>query len=166
MKVITEYIKNSDIENLKDILDTFAISSKTFKRENFDILCYAVKYDLPIETIEYIFDICKYESYNYYYCYKKKKEGSEKEKIISPLINAIKGKSIRLIRYLIKKGIDINTKYNDKKLLEIFIKEEKVNLQTLLILLKFKYKFEKEEYDLLFIYDFSLLKRFYDIKLF
>ncbi|KAG4083351.1 hypothetical protein H8356DRAFT_1089613 [Neocallimastix lanati (nom. inval.)] len=149
IKEIKHYIKIKDYKSLEELLGVFMIPTNKLQNKNFDILCYSIECGCSIKFIKQIFKWCKIEEVNYYYFINNK--------LISPLFNSFIYKRYEIIEFLIKKGANINIKYNDMTLLKYLITNEYFIKDFISILVKHQYAFSRNDFNLLIQKDFDLV---------
>jgi len=122
-KLIIEKIKNNDIVDLRNYVVKNHILLTVFNNDNFDILIYAIEYDVSIEIIKFI--IHYYFSLNYYIY------DTMKCKYKSPLSCAIGSNKFNLANILLANGANINYKIFDSDLIYKFRNENLLNNRNL-----------------------------------
>ena len=149
IKEIKYYVEKNDYNNLEEILGVFMISKEKLQNKNFDILCYSIQCGCSYKLIKQIYEWCDINDVDYYYLINNK--------LISPLLNSFIYKNYKIIEFLIEKGANINKKYNNMTLLKYLISNEYLCKDAISILVKNKYVFSRNDFNLIFQKDFDLL---------
>ncbi|KAG4083823.1 hypothetical protein H8356DRAFT_1379323 [Neocallimastix lanati (nom. inval.)] len=146
---LKNYIEKKDYNSLEEFLSIFMIPLKKIHNEQFDILCYSIENECSDEIIKNIYKWSNIKEVDYLYFINNK--------FISPLLYSFIYKKYEIIEFLIKKGANINKKYNNMSLVKYLINNGFFNKDIITTLVKNKYKFSRDDFNIIFLNDFYLI---------
>jgi len=133
---ITEMIKQGNLKEFKEYIETKDISLKEIQNEDFDILITSIENNASNEIINYIITHFQYKTFNYY----NNQNNLVLDKGDTPLFFAINKNNFQLANLLLSNGADIN--YDSGKILCHLIEYNSLNMKNLKFVLRHGYNIE------------------------
>jgi len=103
--IICEIIKSGNKQKLEEFINKYNIALLHYTDDDFDILVYSIKNNIPIEIIKFIIEKAPYKILDYTI--------KEDDNLVStPLFSAIAQNSFQIADLLLEKGANINMTLN------------------------------------------------------